>query len=61
MSDAVVQLSLQSATTNGASTSSGYTSKLNTTTVRGPLTHDPGAPPIASQRNFIVQPLVTKE
>jgi len=29
--------------------------------VRGPLTHDPGAPPIASQHNFIVQPLVTKE
>jgi len=33
MSDAVVQLSLQSATTNGASTSSGYTSKLNATTI----------------------------
>jgi len=29
--------------------------------VRGPLTHDPGAPSIASQCNFIVQPLVTKE
>ena len=29
--------------------------------VRGPLTHDPGAPPVASQHNFIVQPLVTKE
>ena len=29
--------------------------------VREPLTHDPGAPPIASQCNFIVQPLVTKE
>ena len=29
--------------------------------VRGPLTHDPGVPPIASQHNFIVQPLVTKE
>ena len=29
--------------------------------VRGPLTHDPGAPPIVSQHNFIVQPLVTKE
>ena len=29
--------------------------------VRGPLTHDPGAPSIASQYNFIVQPLVTKE
>jgi len=29
--------------------------------VRGPLTHDPGAPPITSQCNFIVQPLVTKE
>jgi len=29
--------------------------------VRGPLTHDPGAPSIASQHNFIVQPLVTKE
>jgi len=29
--------------------------------VRGPLTYNPGAPPIASQYNFIVQPLVTKE
>jgi len=29
--------------------------------VRGPLTHDPGVPPVASQHNFIVQPLVTKE
>jgi len=29
--------------------------------VRGPLTHDHGAPPIVSQHNFIVQPLVTKE
>jgi len=29
--------------------------------VRGPLTYDPGAPPVASQHNFIVQPLVTKE
>ena len=29
--------------------------------VRRPLTHDPGAPPIASQHNFIIQPLVTKE
>jgi len=29
--------------------------------VREPLTHDPGAPPIAFQHNFIVQPLVTKE
>jgi len=29
--------------------------------VRRPLTHDPRAPPIASQHNFIVQPLVTKE
>ena len=29
--------------------------------VRGPLTHDPRAPPIASQHSFIVQPLVTKE
>jgi len=29
--------------------------------VRGPLTHDSGVPPIASQHNFIVQPLVTKE
>jgi len=29
--------------------------------VRGPLTHDSRAPPIASQHNFIVQPLVTKE
>jgi len=29
--------------------------------VRGPLIHDPRAPPIASQHNFIVQPLVTKE
>jgi len=29
--------------------------------VRGPLTYDPRAPPIASQHNFIVQPLVTKE
>ena len=29
--------------------------------VRGPLTHDPRAPPVAFQHNFIVQPLVTKE
>jgi len=29
--------------------------------VRGSLTHDPRAPPVASQHNFIVQPLVTKE
>jgi len=29
--------------------------------VRGPLTHDPAVPPVASQHNFIVQPLVTKE
>jgi len=29
--------------------------------VRGPLIHDSRAPPIASQHNFIVQPLVTKE
>jgi len=29
--------------------------------VRGSLTHDPGASSIASQHNFIVQPLVTKE
>jgi len=29
--------------------------------VRGPLTHDSGAPSIASQHKFIVQPLVTKE
>ena len=29
--------------------------------VRGPLTHDPGVLPVASQHNFIVQPLVTKE
>jgi len=29
--------------------------------IRVPLTHDPRAPPIASQYNFIVQPLVTKE
>jgi len=29
--------------------------------VRGPLTHDPGVPSVASQHNFIVQPLVTKE
>jgi len=29
--------------------------------VRRPLTHDSGAPPVASQHNFIVQPLVTKE
>jgi len=28
--------------------------------VRGPLTHDLGVPPVASQHNFIVQPLVTK-
>jgi len=28
--------------------------------VRGPLTHDPRAPPVASQHNFI-EPLVTKE
>ena len=31
------------------------------TLVRGPLIHDPRVPPIASQHNFIVQPLVTKE
>jgi len=29
--------------------------------VRGPLIHDFRVPPIASQHNFIVQPLVTKE
>jgi len=29
--------------------------------VRRPLTDNPGAPPIVSQHNFIVQPLVTKE
>jgi len=29
--------------------------------VRGSLIHDSGALPIASQHNFIVQPLVTKE
>ena len=29
--------------------------------VRGPFTHDPRALPVASQHNFIVQPLVTKE
>jgi len=29
--------------------------------VREPLTHDLRVPPIASQHNFIVQPLVTKE
>jgi len=29
--------------------------------VRGPLTHDPRALPVAFQHNFIVQPLVTKE
>ena len=29
--------------------------------VREPLTHDPGAPPVASQHDFIVQTLVTKE
>jgi len=29
--------------------------------IREPLTHDPGAPSVASQHNFIVQPLVTKE
>ena len=29
--------------------------------VRRSLIYDPGAPPIASQHNFIVQPLVTKE
>jgi len=29
--------------------------------VRGPLTHDPRALPVASQHNFIVQPLITKE
>jgi len=29
--------------------------------VRGPLIHDSGAPPVASQHNFIMQPLVTKE
>jgi len=29
--------------------------------IREPLIHDPRAPPIASQPNFIVQPLVTKE
>jgi len=29
--------------------------------IRRPLTHDPGAPSIASQHNCIVQPLVTKE
>jgi len=29
--------------------------------VREPLTHNSGVPPIASQHNFIVQPLVTKK
>jgi len=29
--------------------------------VRGPLTHDPRVPPVASQHNFIMQPLITKE
>ena len=29
--------------------------------IRGPLTHDPRAPSIASQHNFIMQPLATKE
>jgi len=29
--------------------------------IRGPLTHDPRVPPVTSQCNFIVQPLVTKE
>jgi len=29
--------------------------------VRRPLAHDPRVPPIASQHNFIVQPLVAKE
>ena len=29
--------------------------------VKGPLTHDPEVPSVASQHNFIVQPLVTKE
>jgi len=29
--------------------------------IRGPLTYDSEAPPVASQHNFIVQPLVTKE
>jgi len=29
--------------------------------VRGPLTHDPRVPSVASQHNFIVQPLITKE
>ena len=29
--------------------------------IRGPLTHNPRAPSVASQHNFIMQPLVTKE
>jgi len=33
----------------------------NALPVRGPLTHDSGVPSVASQHNFIVQPLVTKE
>ena len=33
----------------------------NSIYIRGPLIHDPGVPPVASQYNFIVQPLVTKE
>jgi len=41
-----------------ASRCSNLGEKVN---VRGPLTDDPEAPPVASQHNFIVQPLVTKE
>jgi len=29
--------------------------------IRGLLTYDPRTPSVASQHNFIVQPLVTKE
>ena len=41
----------------------GVVSRCSRTTshIMGPLTHDPGVPPVASQHNFIVQPLVTKE
>jgi len=41
----------------------GFSREYNSweTTIRGPLIHNPGAPPIAFQHNFIVQPLVTKE
>jgi len=38
-----------------------YWQDKNKKSIRGPLTHDPRAPPVASQHNFIVQPLVTKE